>query len=631
MGDDIKDANDLLKSWLNEGLEHERQLERVQEMLAAAAPMVIVMAQWAGGKKGAERDRAVERTFQVIQAMPKPALAMYRDKLAKALGIGLREFGGILKAVQGGAAEDDQPGEIAEVLGGWWPEANQDKDGKGIPRGWLVEYLYDDTQQVATFAYKDPEGRIDTARFLDINGIRYVPKMPNALIRNQGVLFPSKIGEKKSTRELVAIVEAFINRHYLLDDKFFSRLAAYYVLLTWLHDCFNAIPYLRAMGDYGSGKSQLMTRIGHVCYRMMATGGAGSSASLFRALEEYKGTAFMDEMDLADGGDMANDLIKILNLGAMKGNPIWRLDSIVNPDGTKSYEVAAYNIFGPKLIAMRKDFRDQAVASRCLTIKLMGKEPIELKAKGIKLHLDNEFYSQALAIRNLLLRWRLERWQPEIEVGEDLMDLQVPARLNQVTMPVKAIAMDDPALMEDITRFVRALNDELIMERSMGTDARVLDALVEINEKEIYKAYVNEGEFSGLGRVRYSYTKYIAKVANQLMDEMNLVEGEEGEEDSGGKDDKGTGKKRGGITSQTVGRIARGSLQLRSHRLNNGYVVILDSDRLEILKMKFGLGKIDKAPSPFRTVTPPEATPEPPEEPPFQDELPWGNSEEVNT
>lgn len=598
---DIKDANDLRQEWQKEGVSEVEQRRRALELMASASTVAEMMAAWAGEMRGADRDKANPVVFGMIARMPKLARATYRSRLAELLGLSLREFDSILKVAQDEKPKGEGPADIVETLGGWFPIKSEEENGSGKPNGWLIDYLYDEEKREGTFAYKNPEGKIGTANFIDIGEKRYIPKYPNALIINKGVLFPNRIGEKKSTRELVAMVEAFINRNYLLDDPFFSRLAAYYVLLTWLYDCFNALPYLRAVGDYNSGKSELMMRIGHMCYRLMVTGGAGSSASLFRGLEEYKGTALMDEMDLADGGDMANDLIKILNLGAMKNHPVWRLDSVTLVDGTKSYEVASYDVFGPKLIAMRKEFRDQAVTSRCLTVKLMGKSPLELKIRGIKLHMDGEFYKQALEIRNLLLRWRLEQWIPEIQVSEDLMDLQVSTRLNQVTMPIKAIARDDPELMEDITRFVRSLNDELILEMGMSKEARVLDALVAICEQTArFGMYLNEsGDFMGLGKAKFIYTKYLAQVTNELMDEMNTPMENRTEEDVEDEDEEGKGKKKirktttKELSTQTVGRIARQTLQMPSHRTNKGYVVIIDEERLKILKVKYGLLKVE--------------------------------------
>jgi hypothetical protein len=571
MGEEsCKDANDYLKIIKGQVQDLPLQVGEFRKVMAAATPFAVAAAGWAGGQEGTVHDDAVSRALSIIAQMDPVLLASYRERLADAMRIGVREFNNMVKAEREKAKSGQAQGlPLQETLG-------------GSIGGYLVEYLWDEEENKAWLAYRDPEGHVDTAEHLIIDDVKYIPKTPNSLIISKGILFPSKVGNLKSTRELVAIVETFINQHYLLDDRIFGRMAAYYVLLTWLYDSFSAISYIRATGDAGSGKSELMKRIGHICYRLMNTGGAGTAASLFRAIDEFRGTVFMDEMDLQDGGDMANDLIKILNLGAMKGNPIWRLNEVINEDGTRSYDVAAYNIFGPKLIAMRKEFKDQAVTSRCLTIRLMGKEVRELKLHGIKLHRDEEFNKQALAIRNLLLRWRLEKWQPEIEVGEELMDLEVPARLNQVTMPLKAIAKDDPELMRDVTAFVRQLNEDLILERSMGLDARVMEALVTIREDPKYVKFLGKGDFAGFGETYYAFTKYVAAVANELMDEMNIEEVSEGEDESKKKKPKGT-------TSQTVGRIARQTLQLPCKRLSKGFVIIYQEEKMEALKFKYGI------------------------------------------
>jgi hypothetical protein len=104
------------------------------------------------------------------------------------------------------------------------------------------------------------------------------------------------------------------------------------------------------------------------------------------------------------------------------------------------------------------------------------------------------------------------------------------------------------------------------------------------------------GDIAGLGEVRYVLTKFVAKVANEVMDEMNLAENEdEGEPDGADAEAPETKKarKRGGITSQTVGRIARQTLQMKCHRMNNGYIVIYDDERLKVLKVRYGLAKVE--------------------------------------
>src|SRR3972149_3770457 len=113
----IKDANDLLKMWTAAGVEHAEQCARVKEILAAAPTMAETAAQWAGKKKGADRDQAMQTAFRLIGTMDKVQRAQYRSKLAEAMGLGIREFNDILKAASGGEEEGSK--EIVETLGGW--------------------------------------------------------------------------------------------------------------------------------------------------------------------------------------------------------------------------------------------------------------------------------------------------------------------------------------------------------------------------------------------------------------------------------------------------------------------------------------------------------------------------------
>ena len=354
-------------------------------------------------------------------------------------------------------------------------------------------------------------------------------------------------------------------------------------MLTWVYDCFNALPYLRAMGEAGAGKSELMRRVGHLCYRMMSASGANTAASFFRATETYRGTVFIDEADLYDGGDMSNDLVKFLNLGAMKGNPIWRLEEVLNESGGKSYEVATFSTFCPKLIAQRRDFKDDAVGSRALTIKLAPREPIELKSRGIKLYIDEEFRAQAMAIRNLLLRWRFEMWEPEIEVSEDMMDLEVSSRLNQVTMPIKALAKDDPTLQSEIVTFLRTYNKEMVLTRSMTLGARIVEAMWKIYKDAALRAKyvftaVKGGEAMMIGDV--------TKVANDIIDEMNMMEGEEEGEEEGSKKKK----KKDSLTARGVGSLIRNELQLQAgERRGKGFPVYWDQMKMEALAKRYGV------------------------------------------
>jgi len=560
-----------------------RQADLVKRQMGEASTLVEELAMWAGGQKGAEKDEAVKKVFGLISKMSKVERAQYRTALAEGMQLKIREYNDILKATGQEVDEGGEGGETIETLGGYID-------------GWLVEYLYDPETGESKLAYRNPDRKVDVAQAVMIEGRKYIPKYATSFITRQACVFPSEMGVLKDTRELVAIVEGFIRRWYLLESSYMYRLIAYYVIMTWVYDCFQALCYLRATGEAGAGKSELMRRIGSICYRFMPASGSTSPSSFFRAIEEYRGTLFIDEADLRDGGDMSNDMVKVLNLGAMKGGHIWRMEEVVR-EGRKEFEVASFNTYGPKLIAMRKEFRDDAVASRSLTIKLMPREPLELKLAGVPLITNEKFRKEAAEIRNLLIRWRLQMWEVEIPMGDEYVDLEISARLNQVTMPLKAMAREDEALKGEIERFLREYNREIVLTKSMTLAARVVEALWKIHQypdlRAKYLQKTNEGsEFMMIGEVR--------QIANELIDEMNEPADKDGSKPNPPDEEerKEWKKRRDELSARGVGAIIRQELQLRvGNRRGKGFPVYWDEIKMQALARRFGfdVGTLPKA------------------------------------
>jgi len=287
------------------------------------------------------------------------------------------------------------------------------------------------------------------------------------------VLFPEKPEAYGGQRELIKTIQGFIHR-YLDIDPFYERLAAYYVLFSWVYDMFENLPYLRALGDYGTGKTRFLQAIGVLCYRPMFVSGASSVSPIFRLIDMFRGTLIIDEADFASS-DSDAEIIKILNVGYYKTGIVLRSekDPATNAD---NWAPQVFRVFGPKLLATRKPFTDRATESRCLTRRMSTARP----RPDISYILGPEFWAEATAIRNQLLRYRLEMWRPAVSVDPALADDSVEPRLNQVTMALKSI-VDDPEMRGEIDGFIRAYNATIISDRQMSLPALVVQALVEIH------------------------------------------------------------------------------------------------------------------------------------------------------
>jgi len=572
--EEAKDPNDLLRAFVQAGIDEDEQTRHIKTLLDKSPMYVEAITAWAGAREGAERDEAVKQAVTVIGRLDEFGLAQHKGRLAKILQVTLRDLERMIKTATGIIEKAQRMGEPTYTWGGYID-------------GWQVEYLYDIDTDRATLAWRDPNGLVDSGPGVNVDGRYYEPYPPNEVLKSGGVIFPSALGEKKPIRELVSYITMYLKSIYLLPSDKMGRLIAYWVITTWLYDAFETVIYLRSMGSAGAGKSELMRRIGLVCYRTMTANGAGSTSSLFRSLERYRGTVFIDEADLQQS-DTENDMVKFYNLGAMRGNPIWRTIEMTGPNGEKTWEAVAFQTFCPKLVAMRKEFRDDAVGSRSLTIKLVSREMTELVAAGIPLTINAPMRARAQALRNLLVRWRLENWQPDIEVDAGFYDLTISPRLNQVAGPLLAIARDDPEQQAEIRQTLRDYYAESILNKSMTLSARVIEAVWSIwNYPDKHRECVRVDE-QGNSMIKIGD---ITKMTNEIMDMMN--DEEDSEEDGQKK------FKRSELKSQRVGRIVREELQLQvSTRTRDGFFVYWNEPRMVGLATKFGIDPADFGPRP---------------------------------
>lgn len=554
MNSEVKDANDLRQYWLSNGMEDADQVAHVQgRMVDALSYLELVAAACGSTPDQSDRDARELEVLKLYIRLDETQQAQYRDRVATALGRKLRDFDRLVKQITGQRVDDDnRPDKIVPVWGG-----HHD--------GYLIEYLYDPQDHTAALAYREVQredgtpGPVCKAKWLDVhaNGsfVRYVPEEPYDFVFNESVLFPSDLGEPKSDRELVAIVEQFLRTYYLFDDDTLPRIIAYYVLMTWLYDAFNAVSYLRALGGAGSGKSELMRRIGYVCYRGIKSSGADTPATMFRTVEQFGGTMVIDEYDQEGGGETTNDFVKVLNMGAMRDGAVNRMMEYVDANGDKRMRPGSFSTYCPKLLNGRQDMKDDAIASRCLTFYLMPNTQMELIKANVPLFIDSTFRRRAMAIRNLLVRWRLERWQPEIEVRQEDIDPLISPRMNQVTAPMKAIARigGDEGVKQDLTLLLREMHAQEVLGRAETLAARVVEALWRIFlYPELHVRFFERAETGALAVLPGS----VAEETNKLIDRMNAAGGREDEEEE---------KQRDGarVHSRKIGFIMRTDLQLR--------------------------------------------------------------------
>ena len=315
------------------------------------------------------------------------------------------------------------------------------------------------------------------------NSFWVVPTKDPFSVLGTGIKLPSSPKKYGSQEELVAKMIEFIHTYQDTAPEW-EKLVAYYCLMTWVSDRFSAVPYLRYLDDYGAGKTRKLKVAHRLCYRGMYMGGASSSAAIFRLIEKYQGTLILDEADWGNS-DMKAELVQILNLGYNSDGILYRAEKY---HGT--YEAKGYKVFGPKVIANRNRFVDEALESRCLTVQ----EPDRALRADIPRQLPPKFEIEADELRNQLLMWRFDNFR-RITMDEDPLKHLDP-RVCETGTAIYSITQDKE-FREWFIDFLERTGAQGYNDRPKTRIARIFITLAKPGRKlffhEIVTAY-NDGE-----------------------------------------------------------------------------------------------------------------------------------------
>jgi len=404
--------------------------------------------------------------------------------------------------------------------------------------------VYRPEERTTLFVRSGDQGFFEYVNEIDLaSGERLVPYSPrNNLLKHDVVLLPSGPEEYGSDSELLAEIRAFIHR-YVDVTPLFEEIASYYVLLTWIYDAFNELPYLRVRGDFGSGKTRFLLTVGSVCYKPIFASGSSTVSPLFRILDAFRGTLIIDEGDFRLSDEKA-EVVKILNNGNARGFPVLRSEA----NGKKEFDPRAYEVFGPKLVATRGFFEDRALESRCIT-EDMGQASLR---DDIPLNLDESHKAEALALRNKLLMFRFRNLRKGFQV-ESAVDRAIEPRLNQIFAPLLTVTQD-PEARENLKVLLRRYNKELVSERGMEIEAQLLEVIRD----------ALDGSTDGIVSVKDIATWF----ADRHGDDYDRK-----------------------VTPKWIGSLIRKRLRIQPERVDGVFVIPrLESPRLRRLYEKYGLG-----------------------------------------
>ncbi|WP_338695230.1 hypothetical protein V5279_03815 [Bradyrhizobium sp. 26S5] len=379
---------------------------------------------------------------------------------------------------------------------------------------------------------------------------RLVPFSPNNnLIKNEVVLLPSEPRIYGSEQQLVSDIAEFIHRYADLSPSF-EKVACYYVLLTWLYDAFNDLPYLRLRGDFGTGKTRMLLTIGSLCYKPFFASGASTVSPIFHTLDAFRGTLIFDEADFRFS-DERSEIVKILNNGNVRGMPVLR--TMMNQQ--REFNPQAFHVFGPKIVATRGLYEDRGLESRFITEET-GARPLR---DDVPINLPETFKEEARELRNKLLLYRFHR-RHDVMLDPTLADPKLEPRLNQIMLPLLSV-IGDPGLRAELRNAAHKAQASIVAERGLLMEAQVLEILAEL---------------------MITTDRPIVPVADVT---MGLIEryGAEYERP---------------ITNRWIGSILRKKLNLQTYKSHGVYVVPMNErQKVELLCGRYGVNIITDVPA----------------------------------
>lgn len=333
----------------------------------------------------------------------------------------------------------------------------------------LIEQVYDKKKKQTYFLrYDSKNDEIIIMDFIEEYGRKYIPIVDELLFK-EVVILPTNAIDYGTEDNLELELDCFIKTWLDISDEHRQK-TIWYILLSWIIDNLHTIPYLRALGDYGTGKTRYLDVIGGLCYKPMYVGGAVRSAPIYRVIDKWRGTAIFDEFTLQKS-DETEDIVQILNNGYQRGKPVLRCKEGSN-------KVVAFDPFGAKILATRNTFKDRALESRCIT------EILKVTGKDIPIDLTETFFKKREELQNKLLMYRFKNLD-KMKFDENLKINfgNIIPRIKQTFSPFVVLFQYNQERLKKFVSYTLEYNKQIVEENASSFDGAIINAYIELLDK----------------------------------------------------------------------------------------------------------------------------------------------------
>lgn len=293
------------------------------------------------------------------------------------------------------------------------------------------------------------------------------------LVDKGSIYLPTGVQEYDNIESIVKEIREYYD-HYFEAPTFFQEFLPYYTVFTWVYDKFPFIPYLHFVGRTSTGKSWAAETIASLCYKAIDAAGSVTIASLFRSVDDWAGTVYLDEFDLNNFGSEGKTAME----NFMKAGVSDR--SILRVEGDKRREVVPYSVKSPKIFTSETPIQGAGLQSRTIVIQM------EKNKRRLPLYKLSDYHERGESIRNKLLLWRFRTLGnihlKEIEYGFSELEA-FDRRVQQVLTPIYYLAGTEAK--KKILSFARKQEEETKRQRLESEEGFVFNILYEywINNK----------------------------------------------------------------------------------------------------------------------------------------------------
>lgn len=245
-------------------------------------------------------------------------------------------------------------------------------------------------------------------------------------------------------------------------------------------------PIISIRGRSGSGKNRALNALRLSSYRPFYDLATVRTPSLYRPLDQWKGTLCLDECDVS--GNENSDFVHLIN-SRCYGTPISRQ----NPDAPANADV--FSSFGLTIVTQRRSWIDDATENRTVP-HYATKSQKSLPTSELDSWID-----RGLALQNKLLHLRLAHWdQVNIDKAARIEGVS-DHRLTAAVLPLLALKDSAPDMVANLKEILLSFARKRIEVKAASTDGIIVNALWGRIEEGLFGQF-NRNLYVGRERVK---------------------------------------------------------------------------------------------------------------------------------